>query len=78
MAENLQNEKNENQRLTAYITEMIKEIEEKAPILKRQKLEYEESVKTVSTLTTQLENSMMVIMILYILWMFNLISTLNL
>lgn len=61
MSETLENEKNENQRLKTYITEIIKDIEEKAPILKRQRQEYEEAVQTIAKITTQLENSMMVI-----------------
>ena len=60
MTETLQNEKNENDRLRSYLTEVIKEIEEKAPILKRQKQEYEEAMKTIDSLTTQLENALMV------------------
>lgn len=60
MTETLQNEKNENDRLKSYLTEVIKEIEEKAPILKRQKQEYEEAMKTIDSLTTQLENALMV------------------
>ena len=59
LTENLQSEKSENERLKSYISELIKDIEEKAPILKRQKVEYEEAMKTINNLTTQLENSMM-------------------
>ncbi len=59
LAESLQNEKNETQRLKTYISEVVKEIEEKAPVLKRQKMEYEEGVKTIDNLTNQLENAMM-------------------
>lgn len=59
MSENLQNEKRENERLKSYIGEVINEIEEKAPILKRQRQEYEEAIKTINNLTTQLENAMM-------------------
>lgn len=60
MSENFENEKAENQRLKSYIKEIIKDIEEKAPILKRQKAEYEEAILSVGSLTTQLENAMMV------------------
>ncbi len=60
LSENLQNEKSEKERLKSYISELLKDIEEKAPLLKRQKVEYEESIKTIHNLTTQLENSMMV------------------
>ncbi|RNA44217.1 nucleo TPR isoform X1 [Brachionus plicatilis] len=59
LTETLQNEKKENERLKSYITEVIHEIEEKAPLLRRQKEEYEDSLKTISNLTAQLENAYM-------------------
>jgi nucleoprotein TPR len=59
LAEALQTQKTENQRLTSYINEIVREIDEKAPVLKRQKCEYEEAVKTIDSLTNQLENAMM-------------------
>jgi nucleoprotein TPR len=60
LSEQLQTEKSENARLKEYISEIINEIEEKAPILKRQKHEYEEALTTINNLTSQLEKSMMV------------------
>ena len=57
LAETLQTQKTENQRLTSYINEIVKEIDEKAPVLKRQKLEYVEALKTIDSLTNQLENA---------------------
>ena len=59
LSENLQAEKSENERLKAYLNELVSEIEEKAPILNRQKYEYEDAMKTISSLSAQLENSMM-------------------
>jgi nucleoprotein TPR len=55
----LQAQKDENERLTQYLNEVIKEVEEKAPLIKRQKHEYDEAIKTVANLTAQLENAMM-------------------
>ncbi len=59
MTETLHNEKNENQRLKSYVNEIIKDIEEKAPVLKKQRAEYEEAIQSNETLTVQLENAMM-------------------
>lgn len=59
LSESLQAEKTENERLKSYLGELVGEIEEKAPILNRQKHEYEEALKTINNLTNQLENSMM-------------------
>jgi nucleoprotein TPR len=58
LTENLQNEKSENERLRSCVDELVKDIEEKAPLLIRQNHEYEESLKTISNLSTQLENAM--------------------
>ncbi len=60
LTEQLQTEKKENERLKTYITEIINDVEEKAPMLKRQKHEYEEALNTINKLTNQLEKSMMV------------------
>jgi nucleoprotein TPR len=59
LSETLQQEKKENERLKSYIEELVRDIEEKAPTMIRQKHEYEESVKTINNLTEQLEKSMM-------------------
>lgn len=59
LSEILQQEKGENERLRAYINEIMSEIEEKAPILKRQKIEFEEALQSNANLTSQLEKSMM-------------------
>ena len=59
LTESFQNEKKENERLKSYINELVRDIHEKAPIMIRQKQEYEESVKTNNNLTEQLEKAMM-------------------
>jgi nucleoprotein TPR len=59
LSESLQAQKDENERLKQYLNDVIKEVEEKAPMIKRQKHEYDEAVKTVSNLTSQLGNAMM-------------------
>ena len=59
LSESLQIEKKENDRLKACIEELIRDIHQKAPLMIRQKQEYEESVKTINNLTEQLEKSMM-------------------
>ena len=58
-SEALTSERAECERLRAYIGELVRDMEEKAPVLRRQRLEYEEAVKTVHKLTAQLENAMM-------------------
>lgn len=59
LSETLQYEKSENERLKAYLQELVSDIEEKAPIFNRQKIEYEDAMKTIASLSAQLENSMM-------------------
>lgn len=59
LTETLQAQKDENENLKQYLNEVIREVEEKAPLIKKQKLEYDEAVKTVNNLTSQLENAMM-------------------
>lgn len=59
LTEILENERNEKERLKTYLSEVLGQIEEKAPILKRQKQDYDEALKAINNLTTQLENSMM-------------------
>ena len=48
LSESLQTEKDEHERVKQYLCEVIKEVEEKAPMLKRQKQEYDEAIKTVN------------------------------
>ncbi|KAM4722857.1 nucleoprotein TPR [Rhinophrynus dorsalis] len=54
----LQMEKLENKRINKYLDEIVKEVEAKAPILKRQREEYERMHKTVELLSAKLEKAM--------------------
>uniref|UniRef100_A0A5S6LX37 Nucleoprotein TPR n=1 Tax=Xenopus tropicalis TaxID=8364 RepID=A0A5S6LX37_XENTR len=51
-------EKQENKRITKYLDEIVKEVEAKAPILKRQREEHERMQKTVASLSAKLEQAM--------------------
>ncbi|XP_066117446.1 nucleoprotein TPR isoform X1 [Saccopteryx bilineata] len=51
-------EKLENKRITKYLDEIVKEVEAKAPILKRQREEYERAQKAVASLSAKLEQAM--------------------
>ncbi|XP_075689568.1 nucleoprotein TPR isoform X2 [Rhinoderma darwinii] len=51
-------EKQENKRITKYLDDIVKEVEAKAPILKRQREEYERMQKTVAGLSAKLEQAM--------------------
>ncbi|KAM4022992.1 nucleoprotein TPR isoform 2-T2 [Anomaloglossus baeobatrachus] len=51
-------EKQENKRITKYLDDIVKEVEAKAPILKRQREEYERLQKTVASLSAKLELAM--------------------
>lgn len=53
-------EKLENKRITKYLDEIVQEVEAKAPILKRQREEYERSQKAVASLSAKLEQAMKV------------------
>ncbi|TRZ02408.1 hypothetical protein DNTS_034464 [Danionella cerebrum] len=55
--EQLQCEKVENKRLHKYLDEIVQEMEAKAPILKRQREEYERMQKSVSSLSAKLEQA---------------------
>ncbi|XP_021362247.1 nucleoprotein TPR-like isoform X2 [Mizuhopecten yessoensis] len=52
-------EKEENQRLNQYLTQILQEIEEKAPLLKKQRQDYENSLANIDQLTRQLDASML-------------------
>ncbi|XP_060076894.1 nucleoprotein TPR-like [Ylistrum balloti] len=52
-------EKEENQRLNQYLTQILQEIEEKAPLLKKQRQDYENSLSNIEQLTRQLDSSML-------------------
>uniref|UniRef100_A0A803TS71 Nucleoprotein TPR n=1 Tax=Anolis carolinensis TaxID=28377 RepID=A0A803TS71_ANOCA len=51
-------EKLENKRINKYLDEIVQEVEAKAPILKRQREEYERSQKAVASLSAKLEHAM--------------------
>uniref|UniRef100_A0ABM5G992 Nucleoprotein TPR n=1 Tax=Pogona vitticeps TaxID=103695 RepID=A0ABM5G992_9SAUR len=51
-------EKLENKRINKYLDEIVQEVEAKAPILKRQREEYERSQKAVASLSAKLEQAM--------------------
>uniref|UniRef100_A0A670IJL4 Nucleoprotein TPR n=1 Tax=Podarcis muralis TaxID=64176 RepID=A0A670IJL4_PODMU len=51
-------EKMENKRINKYLDEIVQEVEAKAPILKRQREEYERSQKAVASLSAKLEQAM--------------------
>lgn len=53
-------EKLENKRINKYLDEIVQEVEAKAPILKRQREEYERSQKAVASLSAKLEQAMKV------------------
>ncbi|NWW58418.1 TPR protein, partial [Ifrita kowaldi] len=51
-------EKLENKRINKYLDEIVQEVEAKAPILKRQREEFERSQKAVASLSAKLEQAM--------------------
>ncbi|XP_015491580.1 nucleoprotein TPR isoform X3 [Parus major] len=51
-------EKLENKRINKYLDEIVQEVEAKAPILKRQREEFERSQKAVVSLSAKLEQAM--------------------
>ncbi|KAL3869712.1 hypothetical protein ACJMK2_042363 [Sinanodonta woodiana] len=50
-------EKEENKRLNHYLDQILQEIEEKAPILKKQRNDYETSLQTIEQMTRQLDDA---------------------
>ncbi|XP_048845940.1 nucleoprotein TPR isoform X2 [Brienomyrus brachyistius] len=54
----LQLERLENKRVNQYLDEIVQEVEAKAPILKRQREEYERMQKSVANLSAKLEQAM--------------------
>ncbi|KAM6261866.1 nucleoprotein TPR isoform 3-T3 [Porphyrio hochstetteri] len=51
-------EKMENKRINKYLDEIVQEVEAKAPILKRQREEFERAQKAVASLSAKLEQAM--------------------
>lgn len=58
--EQLQLERMENKRVNQYLEEILKEVEAKAPMLKRQRDEHERVQKSVASLSSRLEQAMKV------------------
>jgi len=55
VSEELLLQKEETQKLNLYINTIIEEIEEKAPVLKKQREDYEHALENVATLTKQMD-----------------------
>ncbi|KAI1891474.1 hypothetical protein AGOR_G00144190 [Albula goreensis] len=54
----LQMERMENKRVNKYLDEIVQEVEAKAPLLKRQRDEFERMQRSVASLSTKLEQAM--------------------
>ncbi|XP_065056789.1 nucleoprotein TPR-like isoform X2 [Rhopilema esculentum] len=54
----LELEKDENTRLKQYLDQILQEIEEKAPLLQRQREDYENALKTIENLTAKFDDAM--------------------
>ncbi|KAL4235843.1 hypothetical protein ACF0H5_004232 [Mactra antiquata] len=57
--DNLLLEKEENKRLNSYLDKILQEIQEKAPILVKQKEDYELALKSIDQMTRQLDAGML-------------------
>nr|XP_002734339.1 PREDICTED: nucleoprotein TPR-like [Saccoglossus kowalevskii] len=58
-SDDLQLEKEENRRLNMYLDQILKEIEEKAPVLQKQREDYEKSLQTIDQLSRRLDGAML-------------------
>ncbi|XP_041484562.1 nucleoprotein TPR-like isoform X2 [Lytechinus variegatus] len=58
-SDELMMEKQENQRLNMYMDQILAEIEEKAPVLQKQREDYEQALETVTQLSSKLEAAML-------------------
>ncbi|XP_026316957.1 nucleoprotein TPR isoform X2 [Hyposmocoma kahamanoa] len=56
VTDELSQEKEENRRLNATINTIVQELEEKAPLLQKQKAEYEEALESNAALTQQIDS----------------------
>lgn len=54
----LQAEKSENRRLSNYLNQILKEIEDKAPLIQEQRVEFEKTLKRNERLASNLETAM--------------------
>ncbi|RVE41975.1 hypothetical protein evm_013384 [Chilo suppressalis] len=59
VTDELAQEKEENRRLNITINTIVQELEEKAPMLQKQKAEYEEAVESNTALTQQIDSLLM-------------------
>ncbi|KAK6990642.1 nucleoprotein TPR [Biomphalaria glabrata] len=57
--EALSEEREENKRLNSYLEQILQEIEEKAPLLKKQREDYETTLNNLDQLTSQLDSAML-------------------
>ncbi|XP_025109062.1 nucleoprotein TPR-like isoform X2 [Pomacea canaliculata] len=57
--ENLEQQKEENERLSSYLDQIVQEIEDKAPLLKKQREDYETALQTLDQLTPKLDSAML-------------------
>ncbi|XP_071164585.1 nucleoprotein TPR-like isoform X1 [Mytilus edulis] len=59
VSDELMLEKEENKRLQQYLDDILHEIEEKAPVLKKQKEDYVQALQNIDQLTKQLDSSLL-------------------
>ncbi|XP_078317960.1 uncharacterized protein LOC111118796 isoform X2 [Crassostrea virginica] len=57
-SENLYLEKEETKRLNSYIDTILQEIEEKAPLIRKQREDYEQSLETIEQMNKQLDSAL--------------------
>ncbi|BFY99561.1 hypothetical protein BsWGS_02600 [Bradybaena similaris] len=55
----LGDEREENKKLTSYLEQILQEIEEKAPLLKKQREDYETALISLDQMTSQLDSAML-------------------
>ncbi|XP_061166094.1 nucleoprotein TPR-like [Saccostrea echinata] len=58
-SENLYLEKEETKRLNSYIDTILQEIEEKAPLIRKQREDYEQSLETIEQMNKQLDAALL-------------------
>ncbi|CAH3021550.1 unnamed protein product [Porites evermanni] len=58
VSDSLQQEKDENIRLKQYLDQILKEIEEKAPVLQQQRRDYEQALNSVDQLSRRLDTAL--------------------
>ncbi|XP_059140232.1 nucleoprotein TPR-like isoform X2 [Physella acuta] len=55
----LSEEREENKRLNSYLEQILQEIQEKAPLLKKQREDYETALTSIEQMTSQLDSTML-------------------